>query len=280
MVSNGGAGIRARIAALLPIPTRHEAIEGPHAQFGEDRMLAEIFAERSHGWCAEIGAYDGLTGSATLHFERAGWHCLLVEPNPESADQIRLHRTAVLKECAASSEEGVTVFFVAEHVEQMSTLEANDDHIRWIREVGGRIKPIGVRTARLDDLLDEAGFPELQFLTIDVEGHELEVLRGLSLERFRPRIVILEENLAPRASAVARHMAEHGYVNFRRTGVNDWYALQDDTELVQPRAIRRFRCERWILGVEAACLRFLERHLPGEVKRPLGRLLKRLRGRR
>jgi FkbM family methyltransferase len=277
MLPNGAAGIRARIAERLPIPERHEAVEGPHAQFGEDRILAEIFADRTGGWCAEVGAYDGLTGSATLHFERAGWQCLLVEPNPESAERISRARSSVVKQCAASSAEGETVLFVAESVEQMSTLEPDGAHLRWIEEVGGRVKPIGVRTARLDDLLDEAGFPELQFLTIDVEGHELEVLRGLSLERFKPRVVILEENLGRRRSAVARHMAEHRYVNFRRTGVNDWYALREDTQLVQRAALRRFRVERQILRLEDGCLRFLERHLPPPVKRALGRLARRVR---
>jgi FkbM family methyltransferase len=272
--------LRSRLAELVPIAEQHDAVEGPHAQFGEDRLLAEIFAGREHGWCAEVGAFDGRTGSATLLFEEHGWECLLVEPIPECVEQIRQNRRCVIEHCAASSREGETTFYVAEGVPQMSTLETDPAHHRWIDEVGGTVKRITVRTARLDDLLDAAGFPELQFLTIDVEGHELEVLRGLTLERFRPRIVILEENSRRGASEVNRHMAASGYVNFRRTGVNDWYAHRDDHGLVVPEAVRRFRRARRLRMLQDDSMAFAARHVPESAKRALRRGAARIGGSR
>lgn len=267
----------ALVARLVPRLERHAAVEGPHAQFGEDRILESIFAGREHGRCAEVGAYDGRTGSTTLLFERKGWDCLLVEPIASCVQQIRSHRRAVVEHCAASSAEGETTLFVADGVEQMSTVERDRGHHRWIGEVGGRVHPITVRTARLDDLLDAAGFPRLEFLTIDVEGHELEVLRGLTLGRFRPRVVIVEDNAGLRASAVARHMKRHGYVNFKRTGVNDWYAHRDDAELVDPDAVRRFRRARRVALAQDAVLAFGARHVPEPVKRALRRAAERVR---
>jgi len=284
MLSNGPAGIRARIAGFLLLPAHYGPIEGFNGQFGEDSILAEIFAGQPTGRCAEIGAYDGLTGSATLHFERAGWECLLVEPNPDCAEQIRAGRRCVVKECAASSEEGTTVLFVAERVEQMSTVEPDDDHHRWIREAGGAITPIDVRTARLDDLLEEAGFPELEFLTIDVEGHELSVLEGFSLERYRPRVVIIEDNSIDGDSRVGRHMADRGYVHFKRTGVNEWYARSSDGELVREDEIRRFerakRVERWDGRRRRLANRIatdVGRWLPEPIRRPMRALFELVR---
>lgn len=271
------ASLRSWLAELVPIPSRHPAVEGPHAQFGEDRILEQIFGDRTLGYCVEIGAYDGRTGSATLLFEEKGWNCLLVEPLPERVEEIRRNRRCVVELCAASSAEGDTVFFVAESVEQMSTLERDHDHHRWIRDVGGTVREITVRTAPLDDLLDAAGFSEVQFITIDVEGHELEVLRGLSLDRFRPRIVILEENLSRSESPVASHMAQHGYLNFKRTGVNDWYAHESDGDLVQPAAVRRFRRARQIQRVQQDGRRLVAAHLPAGVKRGLTSVVERLR---
>jgi FkbM family methyltransferase len=268
--------LRARLAELVPIAEQHPAVEGPHAQFGEDRILAGIFAGRDHGWCAEVGAYDGRTGSATLLFEESGWDCLLVEPIPECVDQIRRNRSCVVEHCAASSSEGQVTFYVADGVPQMSTVETDAAHHRWIEDVGGTVREITVRTAPLDDLLDAAGFPELQFLTIDVEGHELEVLRGLTLERFRPRIVIIEDNARSSSSDVKRHMAAHGYLNFNRTGVNDWYAHRDDAALVQPAAVRRFQRARRMLLVKERVMAFGGRHVPEPVKRPLRKLAARM----
>ena len=219
-----------------------------YGQFGEDRILREIFGEGSHGYCVEIGAYDGRTGSASYPFERQGWSCLLVEPIPALVQRIREQRACTVVNCAVSNQEGEATFFVAEQAEEMSTLDLTPDRREWITQVGGAVKEITVRTTTLDSLLAEAAFPEIQFITIDVEGHELEVLEGFTLEAHRPRIVIIEDNAAsedPRASGgdprVGRHMAEHGYVHFRRTGVNEWYAHESDRELVRAQELRRFQ---------------------------------------
>ncbi len=246
----------ASVARLLGWSERQAAVVGPGAQFGEDRILAEVFSDTSVGYCAEIGAYDGQTGSATLAFERKGWHCLLVEPIPECIEEIQRHRKGVVRQCAASSAEGETTFFLATHVEQMSTLERDHAHHVWVAELGGKIREITVRTARIDTLLEEAGFPALQFITLDVEGHELEALHGFSLGRWAPRIVIIEENRLRRSSSVRSHMASQGYVNFKRTGVNDWYARFDDNLVVDRAVLAQFERERRTLIVRDALVRW------------------------
>lgn len=220
-----------------------------YAQFAEDRILAEIFGERTEGWCVEIGANDGCTGSASYLFERRGWQCLLVEPIPALCEKIRKHRACKVVNCAASSREGTARFFVAEGIEAVSTLDLTPEHEQLVRRSGGTIRAIEVRTATLDSLLEEAGCAELDFITIDVEGHELSVLEGFDLGRHRPRVVILEDNSVAGNVDVKRHMAEHGYVHFRRTGVNEWYAHKSDFLLVKPEEIMRFerakRIEHW-----------------------------------
>jgi FkbM family methyltransferase len=211
-----------------------------HAQFAEDRVLAEIFGERANGHCVEVGANDGVTGSASYLFERRGWQCLLVEPIPAMVQEIRRHRSCQVVNCAASSSEGEATFLVAEGVEAVSGLDLTPERQEWIRQLGGTIKPLTVRTATLDRLLADAGFTELDFVTIDVEGHELSVLEGFDLDHYRPRIVIIEDNSIAGNASVARHMTNHGYVHFKRTGVNEWYAHESDAELVKSDELRKF----------------------------------------
>jgi FkbM family methyltransferase len=263
--------LRALAAALRRVPPEERAREGPHAQFGEDRILERIFGNQDHGYCVEVGAYDGLTGSATFLFERKGWQCLLVEPVPELADQIRRNRRCLVANCAASAEEGEAVFYVADRVQQMSTLELTSAQEEWIVSLGGAPRAIKIPTRTLDSLLDEAGFARVDFITIDVEGHEMDVLRGFTLELHRPRVVILEENVVTSNSDIERHMAEHRYLNFKRTGVNDWYAHESDAELVRPDAVRQFQLEK---SVRRSVDRVKERiagRMPASVKRRLAR---------
>jgi FkbM family methyltransferase len=250
-----------------------------HAQFAEDRILAEIFGDRAGGYCVEVGANDGRTGSASYLFEKRGWQCLLVEPIPALADEIRAHRSCRVVNCAASSQGGEATFFVAESVEAMSTLDLTPHRAEWIRHSGGAVKEITVRTATLDTLLEEAGFAELDFVTIDVEGHELSVLEGFDLGRYRPRIVIIEDNSVNGDPRVARHMADNGYVHFRRTGVNEWYAHESDVELVRPDEIRRFERakmrQRWVRRrkhVSNQIARRVGAYVPASIKRRLREL--------
>jgi FkbM family methyltransferase len=261
--------LRALASALRRVPVEERAREGPHAQFGEDRILERIFGGQEPGYCVEVGAYDGLTGSATYLFEQKGWECLLVEPIPELADQIRRSRRCLVANCAASGQEGETTLYVADRVEQMSTLELTPGHEEWIHEVGGAVREITVPTRTLDALLDEAGFPRIDFMTIDVEGHELDVLQGFSLDRRRPRVVILEDNVG--TSEVARHMARRGYVNFKRTGVNDWYAHESDSELIRPDAVRQFQLERAMRRSVDQAKERLVRRIPATVRRRMTR---------
>jgi FkbM family methyltransferase len=251
-----------------------------HSQFGEDRILAEIFRERAYGYCVEVGAHDGRTGSASYLFEQKGWQCLLVEPIPALVDEIRRHRACAVVNCAASSTEGEATFFVAENVEPMSTLDLTPDRLDWIRRAGGAVSEITVRTATLDRLLEEAGFPELQFITIDVEGHEMAVLEGFTLEAHKPRIVIIEDNSVAGDARVAKYMSERGYVHFHRTGVNEWYAHESDVELVRSDELRRFERakmrQRWVRRRKHVSNRIATRagrYLPEPVKRRLRELL-------
>ena len=252
--------------AVLPVPAEERAREGPHAQFGEDRIMERIFAGAEHGYCAEVGAYDGTTGSTTYLFERKGWDCLLVEPIPWLAEKARECRSLVVN-CAASAHDGEATLYVGEQVEQMSSLGLTPAQRERIGYAGGAVKEITVPTTTLDTLLEEAGFPRLDFVTIDVEGHELDVLRGFTLERHRPRVVILEQNAD--GTELSHHMAQHGYVHFRRTGVNEWYARRDDPELARPEALVQFHRDEALRRPMDRLKAWIAARLPASLRRRL-----------
>lgn len=84
---------------------------------------------------------------------------------------------------------------------------------------------VPVRT--LDDILGEANAPRaIDFVSIDVEGHEVSVLRGFDLARWRPRLILIEDHLA--SLAIHRHLTGAGYRLIRRTGLNGWYVPRLD----------------------------------------------------
>lgn len=83
----------------------------------------------------------------------------------------------------------------------------------------------GVRVVTLDDVLTQLGWPEVDFISIDVEGLELAVLSGFNLERVRPKLLLLEDHL--KDLRLHRHVWRRGYRLRKRTGCNSWYVPAD-----------------------------------------------------
>ncbi len=203
------------------------------AQFGEDVLLDRYFQGRECGYCVEVGASSGVDLSNTYHFEQLGWRVLLVEPNPEAAQSCRHHRPgAVVRQCAAVAPEqvGPVAFELAEDIPDLSALRLPRHSHRALTRFHGRVKVrrISVEGRTLDELLAPLDWPRLDFVTIDVEGSEADVLRGFSLGRWQPEVVIVERNGRFPQPAVLRHFHRHGYGFIRRTGVNDWFVRRTE----------------------------------------------------
>lgn len=207
-----------------------------YSQFGEDKILAKIFNEKKHGFCIEVGANDGINDSTTYYFEKLGWECILVEPNPVLCKMIRETRNSKLYEFAASDKNDEVTLFVAEGAERahgVSTISTDQESLNKIKSYGFTYNKVQVQTKTLDEILIESKISsEIDFVSIDVEGHEIGVLRGFSIERWMPTVVLLEDNSNFESAEVRNYLKSYGYVGFMRTGVNDWYARKDNKKLV------------------------------------------------
>ena len=114
-------------------------------------------------------------------------------------------------------------------METLSTIEKNDEHFARIKSLSNQeIKRINVKTARLDDILIKRGIEVVDFMTIDVEGHEMSVLSGMAFDVIAPRVLIIEDNSHGENSQVRDLMRTYSYVRFKRTGCNDWYINRRD----------------------------------------------------
>ena len=197
-------------------------INSYYSQYGEDKILSKIF-ETTNGTCVEIGANDGITYSNSLYFEKIGWQCVLVEPTPHLCELIKKTRTAKLFECACSSDEGEAVFHYVRDHDLYSSIEENCTMSTNIIIENAEVIQTKVKTRTLDSILEESGIKEIDFITIDVEGHELSVLQGFNIKRWSPKIIIIEDNTDTMISDSSKLIISSGYTKFYRSGGNDWY---------------------------------------------------------
>jgi FkbM family methyltransferase len=183
----------------------------------ENRLKAEFFAQSSSGFFVEVGANEPQNGSQTWQFEQAGWNGILVEPQPDLAEGLRQTRRARVfaAACSGPDNAGRTMPF---HVSGPHS--SLNSMLAVTGVVAHTIIDVPVRT--LDDILHEAGAPApIDFVSIDVEGHEVEVLRGFDLNRWRPRLILIEDHVTNLGTH--RSLRRAGYSLIRRTGLNGWY---------------------------------------------------------
>jgi FkbM family methyltransferase len=181
----------------------------------EARLVAAYLASAT-GVFVEIGAHEPVFLSQTHHLEKAGWRGVLIEPLAECAEMLRRERTAQVFQVAAGSPEDEGRVLPLLVAGALSTLGPS---LRQLDARASGVRNVPVRT--VDSILCEAGIDNVDFVSIDVEGTELAVLRGFALEKFRPRLVLIEDGVQHLDKH--RYMLERGYKLVRRTALNNWY---------------------------------------------------------
>ena len=193
----------------------------PAVFHGEDepgQVLAFLGSEP--GVFVEVGAFEPVHLSQTFQLETLGWRGILIEPLEEYAERLRLNRRASVYQVAAGAPEDDGCELPLVVAAGLSTLKPS---IKQLGAQSTQTRTVKVRT--LDSILLEAGIGRIDFVSIDVEGMELPVLRGFSLERFRPRLVLIEDDMHELDKH--RHMRAAGYKLVRRTALNNWYVPED-----------------------------------------------------
>jgi FkbM family methyltransferase len=219
----------------------------------ETRLVAAFFGS-SKGDFVEVGANDPRERSQTWHLEQQGWSGVLVEPQPDLAAKLRALRKAKVFETACSSPGNAGRALPLHVAGPLSSLDR-----RGMAPGATPEKVISVPVRTLDSVLEEAGSPAaFDFLSIDVEGHEIEVLRGFDIARWRPKLIMIEDHVADLSKH--RYLTSSGYRIIRRYENNGWY-VPHDSGVVCHWVDRWEILRKYYLALPFRMLRNLSRHI-------------------
>ncbi len=227
------AGLKLQAAGLKP----RYPIEF-RAQFSEDCLAYDLFKGKTDGYFIEVGAFDGYSYSVSYALECIGWTGLLIEGIPERAKACadrRKHARVVHAAVGKRGASGTTEFtVVADQYGGMLSYHTTDEQQKQIIENNKqKSTKVQVPLTSMDALLEND--PELakrggevDFAAIDVEGGELDLLDGFNLEKYRPKVMLLEENWQQNDdSPLAKYMKTKDYVFLGWLEVNRIYLRKD-----------------------------------------------------
>lgn len=217
---------------ILPVERPRPDARISYAQNAEDILLDRLFRDRP-GTFMDIGANHPFIDNNTYFFYLRGWRGVNVEPTRRGHALFREHRPADRNLAVAVSDvEGEMTFFEvddADGLTGLSTLSAEVAEAR--RAQGYSVVEHSVPIRTVASLIDEHEIEPPDLLSIDVEGNEGRVIAGIPLERWRPKVMVVESTVP--LSGVATHegweptLSRHGYLFAAFNGVNRFY-LRDD----------------------------------------------------
>ena len=205
-------------------------------------VRAEFFPCKTNGVLLEVGAAKPNYLSIGASFREVGWRVISVEPNPEFADMHRALGHEIYEYACAEEDRDHVDFVVAKGkdleygggrigYELFSSLGIRGKYQELLDKLHDRftLETIRVKTRRLDTILSlVCGVNQLDVLSIDVEGWEMECLRGFSFGALAPKVAIVE-NLF-RDADLPHLMEAFGYTLWRHIEPNDVYVITTSTE--------------------------------------------------
>lgn len=196
------------------------------SQFLQDLWVDFELGGRTGGFFVEFGAADGLWCSNSRFFEaHRGWTGILSEPARSWLPSLRRNRACFIDERCVWTQTGARLRFNEPQITLHATIDAfsaSDMHAAS-REQGQRYD---VETVSLNDLLAHWNAPRrIDYLSIDTEGSELDILGAFDFDRYDLRLITVEHNFTPQRQAIFDLLSAKGYV--RRfedlSSVDDWY---------------------------------------------------------
>ena len=197
-----------------------------------DKHLRAFFPDYSYkGIFIDVGAFHSKWLSNSYHFEVNGWNVICIEPNPYCLNELNQNRKCVIPYAAYSKNIDNMEFCIDSNSPDFISHMAGGTTLKkfWKRSSLKEVIKVNART--LDWILESQNITKIDILSIDVEGGEIEVLKGTNLKKWNPKIIVIENLVKrgqPRPMNQNDYLLKHGYNFIKRIHPNDFYERQND----------------------------------------------------
>jgi len=195
------------------------------SQLGQDSWVLERTQYKRNGFFVEFGATDGVLLSNTWLLENEfSWQGICAEPNPEFFEQLRQNRSCIVSDACIGESTGDLVEFVfAGAYGGQTKFSEIDQHYSKRRAYIDTGRVAQLSTISLHDLLILHSAPkDIDYISIDVEGGEYDVLKSFPFCEWNVKLLTIEHNFSETRSKVRELLTAQGY-KCTEAQWDDWY---------------------------------------------------------
>jgi FkbM family methyltransferase len=193
-----------------------------HSQDNQDKYLeTNIFKGYKNGFYVDVGAHDGISINNTLYFEKNNnWSGINIEPIKTVFDRLVINRPNNINlNCAVCNNDGETDFLCnIGYTEMISGIKDNFDmrHLDRLQneniQHGSITKIIKVETKKLETILHENDISHINYLSIDVEGAEFEVIKSINFDKVFIDVIGFENNYNDVSVPIVEYLQNKGFI--------------------------------------------------------------------
>lgn len=189
-----------------------------YSQEGEDMILRRIFEKQQTGFYVDVGAHHPKRFSNTFFFYKVGWRGINIDAMPGSMELFNKFRPNDINiEQPISDKKEILTYYAFNEPALNGFSKSISDERDGLENYKVIFKK-ELETQTLDDVLNKHipnDITTIDFLTIDVEGLDFQVLRSINLDKYKPKIIlveILKSSLADiEGNEIAKYLARYGY---------------------------------------------------------------------
>jgi FkbM family methyltransferase len=164
-----------------------------NSQFGEDKKIIKLFKEKENGTYLDLGCFHPIRQNNTYLFHRLGWKGINIDLNPLTIELFNIARPNDINICAAiSSKAGSKNLFFDHELSSLNTI--NKNHTKFLKKAFGikNLKKRKIKTYTLNNILKDNNINRIDFMNMDIEGSELEVLKTLNFKKLDIKVICIE----------------------------------------------------------------------------------------
>lgn len=159
----------------------------------EEQFLLNYF-KKKNGFFVDVGCHDPYRFSNTLALYRKGWNGINIDANPDTVRKFNKYRKRDTNICALISNATNPLKYCYYNDHALNGIH-NKKRKDFLINKGYKIlKTETINTTTLNEVLEKSKYKVIDLLTIDVEGHEMEVLKSINLDLYPVELIIVEEN--------------------------------------------------------------------------------------